>query len=340
MSRDILFVGSLGLDSAEQAFRTLASTIGSRATRYPDGEPGERRRWILWQERAIADHPDFDRVEAASGDTLPVPTAARQLKATADANKIAFGALGYADAAEASYKTFAKLRAEGVIPAGTRLQVSLPTPLAFLTTFVILDDAPKVAPAYEQAMAREVADICGRIPQRDLAIQWDVAHEMVAHAGTWKVFYEPTIENHVDRLAALSALVPDDVELGIHLCYGDPGHKHIVEPTDTAASVAVSNGLFAKASRRIDWVHFPVPRGRTDAAYYEPLSGLDVPDGTTIFAGLIHLTDGVEGARQRMAQVGRHLKDYGLATECGFGRRDASTIAALFDLHATLADLA
>jgi hypothetical protein len=33
----------------------------------------------------------------------------------------------------------------------------------------------------------------------------------------------------VDAFARLGNRVPPDVELGIHLCYGDPGHKHISE---------------------------------------------------------------------------------------------------------------
>ena len=339
MGRPLLFVGSLGLDSAESAFRALATTVGPRTSFYPDGEPGERRRWIIWQERVIAGHSDFERVAAADGGASPIPTFARQLKGSADPAKVGFGSLGYADEAEASYEVFVRLRDDGVIPEVVRMQVSLPTPLAFLTTFVALDDAAKVASAYEQAMAREVADLCRRIPNRDLAIQWDVAHEMIAQAGAWEIYYEPTIENHVNRLAKLCALVPSDVALGVHLCYGDPGHKHVVEPTDTEACVSVSNGLLGAVGRTIDWVHFPVPRDRTDAGYYEPLAALTVPHGTMIFAGLIHFTDGVEGARQRIAQVERHLTTFGLATECGFGRRDPSTIAPLLEMHAAIADL-
>ena len=66
--------------------------------------------------------------------------------------------------------------------------------------------------------------------------------------------------------------VPDDVELGYHLCYGDAGHKHFKEPDDTSKLVAVANALAADLRRRLDWFHLPVPIGRTDDAYYAPLS--------------------------------------------------------------------
>jgi hypothetical protein len=44
-------------------------------------------------------------------------------------------------------------------------------------------------------------------------------------------------------LIALGEQVPAGVELGYHLCYGDPGHKHLVEPVDLALCVEISNEL-------------------------------------------------------------------------------------------------
>ena len=40
MSRDILLTGSVGLDSAEEVFRTLGRALGTRTPRLPDGETG------------------------------------------------------------------------------------------------------------------------------------------------------------------------------------------------------------------------------------------------------------------------------------------------------------
>ena len=47
------------------------------------------------------------------------------------------------------------------------------------------------------------------------------------------------------------------------------------------------------------------------------------------FLGLVHLTDGVDGARTSMEVAGKFVSDYGIATECGFGRRDPATIHEL-----------
>ena len=55
----IHFVGSIPLADAETVFRTLAVAVGDRATRWPDGETGDRTNWIRWQQNTFENHPDF-----------------------------------------------------------------------------------------------------------------------------------------------------------------------------------------------------------------------------------------------------------------------------------------
>jgi len=56
---------------------------------------------------------------------------------------------------------------------------------------------------------------------------------------------------------------------------------------------------------------------------------------TTLFLGLIHYSDGLEGARRRMATARQFVDDFGIATECGFGRRPPETISDLLAIHVT-----
>ncbi len=42
-------IGSVPLADAETVFRTLAAAIGPTLSRMPDGETGQRRRWIFFQ---------------------------------------------------------------------------------------------------------------------------------------------------------------------------------------------------------------------------------------------------------------------------------------------------
>ena len=48
-----------------------------------------------------------------------------------------FEKIGYAAEAINSYARFKLLRADGLIPPATRFQVSLPTPTAVISTFVV-----------------------------------------------------------------------------------------------------------------------------------------------------------------------------------------------------------
>ena len=60
---------------------------------------------------------------------------------------------------------------------------------------------------------------------------------------------------------------------------------------------------------------------------------------TQLYLGLVHHTDGVEGTRQRMETASHYVSDYGIATECGWGRRPKATLPALLRIHAEAADL-
>jgi len=77
----------------------------------------------------------------------------------------------------------------------------------------------------------------------------------------------------------------------------------------------------------------PVPRDRSDDPYFAPLRALRVPNTTEIYLGLIHFTDGLDGTRKRMAVAQRHLPKFGVATECGFGRRSPDVVRQLLSLH-------
>ncbi len=80
----------------------------------------------------------------------------------------------------------------------------------------------------------------------------------------------------------------------------------------------------------------PVPVDRSDDAYFEPLSGLELDPKTKLFLGLVHDSDGVAGSKKRIDAAGKYAGDFGIATECGFGRRPPETIPNLLRVHAEL----
>ena len=46
MSDDVLLVGSIPLDTAEEVFRSFGATLGPSLKAMPDGEVGPRKHWI------------------------------------------------------------------------------------------------------------------------------------------------------------------------------------------------------------------------------------------------------------------------------------------------------
>ena len=158
---------------------------------------------------------------------------------------VKFGPLGYAAAAINSYDDFKRARSDGQIPSGTRFQVSLPTPIAVVMTFTEPDAIQHIWPIYEKRLNEEVAEIAAAIPHRDLAIQWDIAAEICFVLENPEMVKVISMEVLVASIARASEHVPAEVELGLHLCYGDPGHKHVVEPKDTKLMVDFTNKLVA-----------------------------------------------------------------------------------------------
>jgi len=353
--REILLVGSVGLKDTETVLRTVASRLGTRMRRLPDGETGPRSTWSLWPRRVIDSNPAFeiDPAEAAAGSRIthgpegvrqwtggvaqeqgaPPPPRMR-IKPAVDPATIRLGAIGYAEVARDSYAVFRTLRAEGVIRPGIRFQVSLPTTAAFLNAHVVYAQHPVMEPLYRDRLLAEVDQICDHIPAQELTIQWDVSTEMAQWEGVRHAHFPGIKAGVIERLARHCERVPAGVELGVHLCYGSYGNRHWKEPEDSANMVEVCNRLCAAVRRPIHYVHMPVPANRSDRAYFAPLAALPPRPETKLFLGLIHDSDGLDGTRRRIAAAAQFISDFGVATECGFGRRPPETIPELLRLHA------
>jgi len=336
LPKGVHLLGSVPLSSAEEVFRTTSSILGGRLRRIPDGETGIRSGWIGWQFQLFASNPMFE--EVAPPPNTYVPRSRLKLRSPRRAATITFEQLGYADAALDSYRLFAQLKRDGVIPAQYRFQVCLPTPLAPVSAFVVPEDQAEVEPMYEAALLNELARITAAIPQDELAIQWDTAIEFAILEGVMPTFLVESKADILERLMRLGNRVPVPAELGYHLCYGDAGHTHFKEPEDTGKLVEVANAIGAAIGRPINWIHLPVPRNRLDAAYYAPLRHLRLHPETELYLGVVHVTDGVEGTLKRIKAAQQFVADFGVATECGLGRRPPDTIPALLRIHSQVAE--
>ena len=353
-AREVLLVGSVGLRDSEEVFRTVGPLLGGRMTRIPDGETGERTSWVTRLRSVIENNPAFedDPAERAAGGRITHPTEGTRtwqgaptirrgapppprlrLRAGVRPQDIRIGGLGYPEAAIDSYELLRRLREQGAVPRHLRFQVSLPTTAAFLNAHVVVEHHAIVEPVYRERLIGEMGEICAAIPHDDLAVQWDVSTEMGQWEGVRHAHFGDVKNGVIERLAAHCNRVPGDAQLGVHLCYGSYGGRHWKEPESTANMVEVHNRLVERLARPIDYIHMPVPVDRSDETYFKPLLGLKLHSRTKLFLGLVHDSDGVEGTRKRIAVAEKFASNFGIATECGFGRRPPETIPNLLWVH-------
>jgi methionine synthase II (cobalamin-independent) len=333
-------VGSIGLDTVDDVFRVVGSKIGPYLRRIPDGEVGGRKMWTSWQYSVLRAHPLLGPDPSGAvrpTNRFPLLTL---VSLSTRPEELRFGELGYSREARASYVDFVAARNAGTLPKGIRFQVCLPTPFAVISANVARDVWPVVEPAYEKAMIREIEAICKHIPHQDLCIQLDVCNEMVLWDGQ-KTAAVPMPDEPKDRLLRpilrLAASIPADVEVGIHLCYGDFAGKHFIEPKDANAMVEFANAIAAATPHKLAYFHMPVPIGSTDDAFFRPYQNLRLPAGTELYLGIVHAKDGITGAMERAKRAARYAPKFGIATECGMARaRTEETVMSLLDIHADI----
>jgi hypothetical protein len=244
---------------------------------------------------------------------------------------------GYDKAAAASYEVFERLRDSGAIARGTRFQVSLPTPHSSGYLYVSGPARQTYFRVYERALLKALANIVKTIPVQDLAIQWDVCQEVLAFEGYFKDRPADYKKQTFDMLGRLGDAVPASVELGYHLCYGSPADEHLVQPKDAGILVEMMDGIAAATKRPIDFFHIPVPKERTDSAYYAPLRNWKRPAGTELYLGLLHHDDET-GDRRRVAVAKEFIEDFGLSAECGWGRTEPGRLPGLLKGHRAAAE--
>ena len=247
--------------------------------------------------------------------------------------------LGYAACAIESFAAFEALQESGRVAKDARFLIAVPSPFNVLNSAIAPRDRIRVEPSYVSRMVREIEAVAAALPHDRIAWQWDNAHDMQAFDGARQSYFPFHWDGIAQRLIECGDAIPAGIEMGYHFCYGSFGGRHFVEPRDMGPMVDLANRLSAGVERSIDWIHMPVPVERNDDAYFEPLQDLALNAETKLFLGLVHDTDGAEGTRRRMATADKYVRGYGIATECGFGRRPSETVGPLLDIHAAVAGI-
>jgi hypothetical protein len=327
VSSELLLVGSLPAATTEDALRAGAEQFGDLTFALPDGETGPRAAWVGYErERLVRGTPGVDTV-AETQSPSGIPRHAYDtpvFKIAPGARELHWDTWPRIDDAIDSYQVFARLRADGVIPAGLRFQVGLPFPASALNAFKAdyAADYPVAARAFEDLVARELPRLTAAIPPTDLAIQWDMAYETQDLEGVLAWTPEGAWERFAGPVTRLTPLIPDEVLVGYHLCYGTFPEWPMYEARDLALLVRMANFAVASSGRTVDWLHLAGPRylRSEDRSFFRPLADLE-PADARVYLGIVLPVDGIPGLARRHATASRYLSDFGVAMYCGFGRQ-------------------
>ncbi len=330
MSKELLLVGSVPMDTVQDVFQTFGAKLGKYLPAMPDGEVGPRRHWISRVHyHVLALHPDLEVVQQPAkdddGTEHIAPRNARDswmFKVKDGVKQIKFGEkgwrLGYAHEAINSYFVYKTLREKGIVPKGLRFQVSMPMVNSVLPPrlFPNVADREIVIPGFTDALRAEVETIVSKIPQEDLGIQFDCSTELQDAYGSIPGFpAETAVARNVGQIEAICPHIPEKVALGFHMCFGTLGGWPRFEPPDIGNAVKMANAFIAHSGRRVDWLHIPLIN-TTKESFYAPLANLK-PQDARVFLGLIHNMDSLN---ERAAIAKKYWPDFGLAAYCGFGR--------------------
>lgn len=337
------FNGSVNLADAETVMRQIAARVPSGVRRVPDGETGDRAARIFFQLGRFLESPALVPVHDGGrpGDYAQIPKV--RLADGVTPGTLRWPDLGYASAYAQSYETFSQLSVAGVIPAGLRFQVQYPTPLAPVMSWIDSEQQETLMDSYELALFSDLRQLLTQVPQEKVAVQWDVAVEFGILEGGRGDPQPGAIGQIVARLARCLGQVPPDVPAGLHLCYGDYGHRHLAEPPSLAMQVRVFNQVTAEAGRPVSFTSFTVPQYQTDPAYFMPLRDLQASPLTELYFSLVpyypaRQKPGTTGEQARLidtflAQSPARPAEWGICTECGMGRAECADIPGLLDLH-------
>jgi len=331
--KPLLLVGSVPGETADEVFRLIAPSIGELLAGIGDGEPGYRAKWVVFNAPQVFEpaagvevaRRPLARAENSVFNEVPdwVPTSWDDMwrfRISDGVSEVQFEELPYVGFVRESYPIFCRLREAGVIPEGARFQVCLPFPEDFTRWCTGNDrDFTIMTRAVETALFHAVNEILEVVPSDDLTLQWDVCWEVFAvETGdclgreplAWKAEGDP-LERLTGYVERLCPGIPREVILGMHMCYGDLEHSHLVEPVDLANCVRIANAAVAHAGRSVDYLHMPVPQGRDDDDYFAPLRDLSDSD-TKLYIGLIHHSD--RGIQYACNEYRRLLQNYGMVS--------------------------
>lgn len=324
-SRKVLLVGSIPAPDAAKAMSMALDIVGDRLGALPDGETGERYRWIVHIVQALEEHPDLEL--AREGDWSDYDTASRLRVRRGHRLRGETLDFGHVKEFEASFPIFDELRKR----AGRTdlpFQVGVPGDLD-MALFVLGPVAAfRHRRAFTDATVREIAAV-HRQAGDDVVFQLEVPAELVFVAQMPRPAQAAMARFLARGITRLARLSPSGARFGVHLCVGDLGNKALGRlGTDVRPMVLLANAIARQwpAGRKLEYLHAPFAAGDepapTDPIFYQPLRAMRLDPAVRFVAGFVHETAEPAELEQILATVESALdRRVDVASACGLGRR-------------------
>ena len=281
---DLLLVGSLPADSTEDALRSGGALFGDLVFALPDGETGPRAAWVGYErERLVRPHPDVETVEVTESPT-GIPRHAYETPVFADPRRRRRPALGHL----AAHRRRDRLLPD--VPRAARRRRDPPRPALPDRPAVPVERAQRASrptspattrsrPAgFEDLVARELDAAARRDPgRRTSRSSGTSATRSSTSRASSRGWATAPGSGSPARSTRLTRLIPEDVLVGYHLCYGTFPEWPMYEARDIGLLVRMANHAVAHSGRTVDWVHMAGPRylRSEDERFFAPLRDLD-----------------------------------------------------------------
>ncbi len=243
--------------SAEEVFRR---TVG-RARRPAAPAPRRRDGPALGLDPVAV--PGVQRRGRSSRSALPAtaPTArCPKLRLRAGEPSSTFGNLGYADTAIASYRVFARLKRDGVVPAHVPFP-GLAADAAGADRRVRRPRAPghRSSRSTRRAVLEELGRLLAVIPHDQLALQWDTRLEFAMLEGVAPAWFSEVRGGVLERLLRLARHVPAtwssaSTSVTATRRTGTSSRRADMRQAGRRSRTRSPRAL----ARTLDWVHMPV----------------------------------------------------------------------------------
>ena len=279
-------VGALPGDSPLEALDLAYSTVGPYLRSVPDGETGERRKWVIAVFDMMRRHPDvavakdYGGTYDTSADDRHVDPAAGggnwsdfdhiprlKLKRPWKRPRPEFIDAGILSSFEAGYPAFRAARDRAGTPEQA-FQVGAPGDF----DMAVCCFGPQVVlskRSFTDAIVREITDVRRRAGD-DVVFQLEIPWQLYPVSAVPERLRPAAAGYFARAMARLVRRCPPGTRLGIHLCLGDMHHRSVVQLVDLEPVVLVANRIAEKwpDGYPLEFMHLPFAAGEEPDAVF------------------------------------------------------------------------